>query len=390
MNKFNILAIMTIILVVSCEKIALKTALDYACTPTFQDSSVIHPKAEVYQNILTANQQTDLIGATLLIKDKDGLWQGSSGYADVANKVALMPCQPMLIASISKVFTATVIFSLVDEGVLTIEDNISQWLGEEVINNLANAKDAKIKHLLSHTSGIPDYYTLSYEAARFEKEYNNWRQEDVLAFTFSKPATNTVGATYYYSNTNFLLLGIIAENASGEKLADLYQSRIFSPLNLASAYFGTDKPLPDGIVKGYADIYGNGQFVETEFAYKDELNTGDGGIAINAYDLARFIEALHKGQIISQTSVQAMENWFDLPQDWQGSTLRETKNGYGLEYFENEKGYAIGHTGAVDGFLSTLMYYPEEDITYIFMTNTIGDAVGRSNNFKEILDVMFE
>jgi len=363
---------------------------NYDCQTTVPDLSD-HPRAADYQEILDTQVATGLPGAIMLTKDAQGYWQGAAGKASLELDIDLQPCHRMLIASISKVFTGVVIHKLVDEGKLTLDDPMSKWMDAEVIEKLENADQVDIRMLLAHTAGLADYYQIEYELDRFNKTDNEWTQEDVLEYCYGKKATHAPGETYAYSNTNFLVLGMIAEAASGESLEALYNRMIFQPLNLESAYYsGFTNPIPAGTAQGYGELY-KGKLVNSEFLYKDELKMADGGIAINAWDLAVFIEALWKGELLSQSSLEAMMDFFELPEDWKGDVLGEDQNGYGIEVFQTEKGLAIGHTGAVDGFLSVLMYFPETDRTFISMVNAASfNFEAREEMFKQALNVMFE
>jgi len=375
----------------SCEMNEIVPKDTYSCEFVNQISFDNHPKAAIYQSILDENRKLGLVGASIMIKDQHGAWAGSSGKADISSNINLQACNRFLIASISKVFTAAAVFRYIDEGMISLDDNISKWLSNDVVSQIENAEDAKIKHLLNHTSGIADYYTLKYELDRINKEYNNWRQEDVLKYAYGKSATHSLGATYYYSNTNFLLLGIILENVSGLSLETVYQNEVFTPLNLASAYFGKEIPIPGDVVKGYVDIYGNGQYVESEFLYKDELNTADGGIVINAYDLGIFFEALMKGQLISNNSLTEMTAWFDLPEGWIDEEFGHFQNGLGIEHNNTDYGFSVGHTGGIDGFLSIAQYFPEHDATFILLVNSGSyENLPRLNIYNQSLKAMFE
>lgn len=125
--------------------------------------------------------------------------------------------------------------------------------------------------------------------------------------------------------------------------------------------------------------------------YQDEMKTADGGIAINAWDLSRFIEGIWKGEILSTESRAAMMDFFELPDDWKGDVLGEDQNGFGIEVFQTSRGLAIGHTGAVDGFLSILLYFPDTDRTFISFVNAASfNSEAREKMFIETLEVMFE
>jgi len=184
--------------------------------------------------------------------------------------------------------------------------------------------------------------------------------------------------------------------ASGQSFEQVYRQEVFLPLGLNSAYYSEEQPIPDGSVKGYVDVYGNGQHVESEFLYNDELGIGgDGGIAINAFDLAVFFEQLMKGKLISAPSIDKMTNWFDLPADWTSGEdpYGQNENGFGIEKFNTSYGSAVGHTGGIDGFSTIALYFPEKDRTYVLLLNSAGNEEGNSSRdkiFEEVMEEMFE
>lgn len=378
----------------ACQEAEILPASNYTCTSRIEQESAQHPKAASYQAIVDRNQRKGLIGVSVYVKDKDGIWAGAAGQIDIASGIEAAPCNRFMIASISKVFTGAVVFALVDEGLLSVDDPVNKWIDRSITDELANANESKISHLLNHTSGIPDFYTTQFELDRINKVYNNWRQEDVLEYAYGKNATHSVGSIYSYSNSNYTLLGMIAESASGMSLAELYEEKIFKPLDLRSGYYGTDQPIPDDAAKGYVDIYDNGQVLESEFLYKDELGIGgDGGVVMNAYDLGKFMEELAVGNVVSQASLAKMTEWFDIPSDWVGDVedgFSHYRNGFALEYFETAHGDAYGHLGGIDGFNSTAFYFPEDDMTFVFLRNgQLRGEEATEGMHIEILEEMF-
>ncbi len=375
----------------SCQKNETEPLEVYDCNLLIEDPSDQHPRAGFYQKVLDDNRKKGLAGAVLLVKDGDGLWMGASGQADIATGAAMQSCHTFLIASISKVFTSTTVYRYVDKGILTLDDPVNKWIDRSITDKVKNANEATIAHLLAHTSGIADYYTIGLELDRINKISNGWSKEEVLEYTYGVKPTNEVGETYYYSNTNFLLLSMILESAAGKSFEQIYREEIFEPLNLASAYYSESQPIPTGAVKGYVDIYGNGQLVESEFLYGDELGIGgDGGIAINAYDLALFLESLAKGQLISEQSWAKMTDWFDLPEDYVWKAYGQDENGFGVERFNTAYGSAIGHTGGVDGFSTFAYYFPEEDRSYILLTNSSINERPDVDIFNAVMEEMFK
>ncbi|MEM6845053.1 MAG: serine hydrolase [Bacteroidota bacterium] len=358
---------------------------------SFADSSAEHPQAAVYQSILDQHQRQGLVGATLLVKDQEGLWVGAAGYADIASNVRMDPNHVFFIASISKLFTASAIYRYIDQGLLSFNDKVSQWLSDEVVDNVENTNQATIAHLLSHRSGILDFYTTQFDLDRLNAD-QEWTKEEVLRYIYGKSAEFEVDADYSYSNTNFLLLSMILEQVSGKSFEEVYQEEVFNPLNLTSAYYSEEQIIPEGVVKGYVDLYDNNQFVESAFLYEDELGIGgDGGVAINAYHLAIFLENLVSDDFISASSQALMTDWFPLPEDYHWEEYGQTENGYGIERFNTKYESAIGHTGGIDGFSTYGFYFPESDMTYVLLCNSASLASGdiHASLFEEVLDMMF-
>jgi D-alanyl-D-alanine carboxypeptidase len=369
----------------SCEKDGIIPSNQFNNTLSFEDNSFQHIKNDTYQSVIDSYIKKGIIGTSIYVKDNNGIWIGAGGKADILSNIDVDKGNQFMIASITKVFTATVLFSLVDNGILSIDDNISEWIPSSIANNIENANEATIADLLSHKSGIADYYTTKFEMARYNTEHNYWVQEDILKYVYGKEASFPVGQKYSYSNTNFLLLGMIIENATNMTLKDAYDEHIFLPLELENAYYGTGRDAAStSLISGYYNLYGNG-FILSDFLYKDELSTGDGGIIINPQDLGRFFDELMQGNLLSQASLMKMQDWFDI----EGNG----KNGFGLEYFENEHGISYGHTGGADGFTSVAHYYPNEDITVIILLNFTpsDDLFDTTLDFiSDIKDVAFE
>ena len=362
-----------------------------ACPEAFQTHQA-HPKAAIYQEILDRNRKKKIVGATMLIKDADGIWSGASGTADLSSHQAIRPCDRMAIASISKPFTATVIMKLIDEGLLSLESKVKDYIDPKIVKKIDNAAEATISHLLSHQSGIADYYNLQFLLDQVNTDDRNETFEDLLSYIYGKKAYFEAGTSYAYSNINFVLLGMIAEKVSLKPLKQLYQEIIFDPLQLKSAYFDMQIPFPDDMPKGYVDLYGNDDMVDAKFLYGDEGRTPDGGIVINNLDLFHFFQSLWKGEIVSQARVDEMTNWFELPEDWKDyEVFGQLKNGFGLEHFENQHAWALGHTGGIDGFLSYAFYFPEQDYFVSLVVNTADyDLQGRIDIYREVVEVMFE
>jgi D-alanyl-D-alanine carboxypeptidase len=383
--------IIAAIFLASCSKTEILPPDYYNLNYTYNDSSEMHPNGIAYQSIIENGQKLGVVGVSVMIKDQYGIWTGAAGKADIANNVDLHPHQPMFIASITKVFTASLVYKLVEEGKLTLDDYVSDWIHGDILKGLANANHAQIRHLLSHTSGIPDYYTMAYDMARMNAYHNGYTHEETLEFAKSQDAYNKVGAAYRYCNTNYLLLGMIIEEASGQKLTDVFSGRLFEPLRFQSACYGGEHPIPKGVSKGYVDIYGDGKYVESKFLYIDELNTADGGIAINALETGLFFEKLMKSEVISHASLEQMTDCFALPDGWWDPKYHTMESGYGIEKFLTPHGIAYGHTGSIMGFSSVVQYFPDSDKTFVMIVNSSSyEDATQENIYNSCMEIMFD
>jgi len=305
------LVVITFSVLVSCQKGEVFPEAKYACSLSELDESAANPKSEIYQSIIDKYVAEGVLGVSVYIRDTNGVFLGKGGYADIASGVKIETCNQSIIGSITKPITAMLTFSLVEDGVLTIDDFVTDWLDSEITDRLPNGEEIQLKHLLQHTAGLPDHYDLPYYFDNLNQPRNILSQEDYLKYTYDKAPLFEVGTNFAYSNVGYVLMGMIMEEATGKTMAQLYQKKIFDPLNLTSGYYGAgDAAIPDGLIKGYMDLNGTGEMVESRFFYEEELNTADGGIIMNPQDLGKLIEEWHKGNIISSQNVETMKTWY--------------------------------------------------------------------------------
>ena len=353
----------------SCQKAEVFLETKYDCSLSEPDETAANPKSEFYQSIIDEYVAKGILGVSVYIKDSNGTFLGTGGYADIASGIKIEPCNQFIIASITKPITSMVTFSLVEDGILTIDDFITDWLDTSITDRLPNGKEIQIKHLLQHTAGLPDHYNSSYYFDNLNQDRNILSQEDYLKYTYDRAPLFDVGTDFSYSNAGYVLIGMILEKATKKTMTQLYQEKIFDPLNLTSAYYGAgDAAIPEGLIKGYMDINGTGEMVESKFFYEEELNTADGGIIMNPQDLGKLFEEWHKGNIISLQNVEVMTN---------GNEPRDEflAYGYGIRKYKYEHEDALGHSGEVAGFKTILHYYPESGQTFVVFFNSLPEKM---------------
>jgi D-alanyl-D-alanine carboxypeptidase len=304
--------------------------------------------------------------------DNSFTWSGAAGIANQNSAVKMTIETPVFLSSVTKLYTATVIMKLYEEGLLSLNDPISKYLPNELIRGILvyNGKDytdeVTIKELLSHSSGIADYYTEKSKDGKslfelfVENPDKHWtvdetifRARDELKPHF-QPGTGT-----FYSDTNFQLLGKIIENLTHKQLHVVFEELIFQPLGLKHTYL-IDSSENQGIENSNtADIYFNNEVIsKTRF---NGAYWADGGIISTAPEMIIFLKALNEGKIISKKSLGLMHQWHKLKFPLQ--------YGYGTMYFKLPRILSRisklpplwGHSGSSGSFL----YYSEDLNLYI-------------------------
>lgn len=382
------------LLAYSCTNAEFVAPETYDCMLSFPDESTIHPNRESFQ-VLLDQATRDVPGVMVALRTPDGnTWNGTSGMADIPNNVPLQNCHKMMIGSISKVFTSTLIFQLQEEDLLSIEDPLNQWIDRSITDQIENANVVSLRQLLNHTSGLYDYNNWEFTLDATNNPNMILSLEEKLKYAYGKPATHAPGRDYEYSNTNFVLLGMVIEAASGLELGEALQTYIFDPLNVTSATYGSvETPLPTGVVRPYFS-FKSGKYIDIRHVEVSDANTGDGGIAINMQDLRVFIEALFDGQLLGdETFRQMTTTLYEKPEgeedfeEWDGEST-----GLGIDLFRTEYGEAYGHTGGIFGFHAYLFHFPEQDATLAIAYN--GQDVNSDEYVvilrKELMRLMFE
>ena len=390
-NSYLLISVGLIILTASCNDLSVEPEY-YDCFSSRQDSSDLHDKNGAFQALLDQQIKRGLPGITLMLKTPDGhVWNGAAGKADLSSGIALQTCHPMLIASVSKIFTATNVMRLYEEGKIDLDDLLAEHLEGEFMDEITNAKKVTIRQLLNHTSGLFDYLDpLAYDLNSANKPYSTDSPITKLKLAYGKKTNNEPGDTYYYSNTNFVLLGLLIEAVSGKSLAQNRKEVVFDPLGLMSAYAGTaSSPTPNGIPQGYFSLHGNDVLQNSAFWYHNDLATGDGDVVISMHDLGFFLESLFKGELLDQSTVDLMIYSDELPEDWKG--FYHESNGLGVEVYETPYGTAYGHLGSILGFLTIAWYWPAHDATLVYSINGLSPKILdlREKFADEIMDEMF-
>ncbi len=314
---------------------------------------------QVLENVLADFAEADGPAAVVQITTPDGSIAAAAGLADGERPAA--PNDRFRIGSMSKTFVAVTALLLQEEGLFDLDDLAAEWLPDEVVENMANADLVTIRQLLSMRSGIDDYLAQDEFWAALEADPTHiWAAQEALQYAYGLPALAAPNAEFYYSNSNYLLLQLVLESASGLPLHSLMRDRILDPLRLSDTYTQISETLPGGFVDGYEDFDGDGE-AENVSDFNDGAGLADGGLISNVNDLTTFYRALLVDQTLLTADSMAELMSF-LPDDEGG--------GYslGLGEWETDYGTAWGHSGSVLGFVSMGFYLPDQDAIIIALS----------------------
>lgn len=398
MKSYNILLLLAIIfnLIACIKEPTVVPSSVYDCTSDIVNT---HPNSAAFDAFLEDKIKQGIPGMTMIVESPEGIWTGAAGLADIPNNIPMKACNEMRIGSTTKSFTATIILQLHEQGVLNVGDSISQYLDAEMVQKIANAELATIEQLLNHTSGIEDYTSIISFSIRLLNDFSHpWTPEEELAFIYEEPAAFAPGTQRKYSNSNYLLLGLIAERVTGKSGATLFQERIFTPLNLANTSFNQDHSIPENLVRGYSDEEENFVLIDrTDFTFAH--SSMDGGAISTVADLRTYIQAaLTPNKLFSAEMIERMTTV--IPPSGEDKTISTkdtplTFNGIGLGWFNMKTAYgtAYGHGGALRGFKANMVYFPDSETTICYLMNGSNGKVNqleRTIRESEIVSLLFE
>ncbi len=365
--KYSFIALLFVLVLFSaCEKHEIIPATTYQCEMSFAETSNDHPQATDFQALID-ELTTRLPGVMAGVRTPDGNeWFGTAGFANIQSEVELNPCHLMMVGSISKVFTSTTIFRLQDAGLLSIDDPLKNYLDGPEMDGIDQAQEVTLRQMLNHTSGLPDYLDnddLFFQA--INEPFYQLTASEKLEYAYDMDATHAPGTNYYYSNTNFVLLGMVIEKLTGKSLDQAKKEYLFDPLQLKNAEVGTpDNPIPSRAARPYFALNGDKFQDLTEIEVSDAA-TGDGGVGINTQDLHVFIQSLFEKDLLSEASFQEMtESLFVKPEGMADfSDWKNEASGLGIDLFHTTYGDAYGHTGRIFAYNAMLFYWPETGAT---------------------------
>lgn len=333
------------------------------------------------KNKLVELQKRNNFSGTIIVKDSDGMnVELSSGYANRSDKLKNKQNTRYGIASGCKLFTAIAISQLVQAGKLSFEEKLENTI-DVVFPHWDDS--ITIHHLLTHTSGIPDYFDEEvlddFEALWKETPmYILRRPADFLPLFQDKPMKGKPGERFHYNNAGYILLGLVVEKVSGQQFTDYVHEHIFQRAGmLNSGYFSFDA-LPARTAFGYID--------EVDGSWRTNLYSlpirggSDGGAFVTAPDMIRFWHALIHHELLDESFTKKLLTPFVHEED-------STYYGYGIWIAKEPEGIVKYHMMGYDpGVNFHSAYYPTHEITFVACSNVSSGAYKVMEVLEEVIN----
>ena len=299
-----------------------------------------------------AGQELPGLAMAVAFHDDHTLWTGATGSANLDPSLAWEPRHTSRIGSVTKTFTAAIVHQLIAEGRVQLDDPLERWVP-------GGFTGVTVRQLLGHSSGIVSYnYVGGFDTSRAytPQELVDW------AYVHEPTLRFTPGTRFEYSNTNYVLLGLVIEAATEDTYAHQLQTRLFDPLQLGSMRLsGSGEPVDPALVHCYSAA----PMVDTSDV-DPSFGWAAGSIVSDAGDLARWNDALYLGDVLDEAGLDAMIT----PAGLTGPD--ETPYGLGAFHEQDDTYTSVGHTGGMAGYLTYAYTLLDPPATVVVMANRSG------------------
>ncbi|MGD9630282.1 MAG: serine hydrolase domain-containing protein [Pyrinomonadaceae bacterium] len=318
------------------------------------------------------------VGVVLANGESFGL---AVGYSDRDAKTPMKPTDRMLAGSTCKTFAVSTALQLVNEGKIGLDDKIEKYLGTETwFARLPNAREITVRQLMNHTSGLVRYeFKDTFTKDLTANPEKSWKPAELLSYLLDEKAPFEAGKGWDYSDTNYIVLGMIIEKVTGNRFYDEAKKRVVKKLRLANT-IPQDGLVLKGVVQGYAgdknpfggkdEMIANGRFV-----INPQFEWTGGGWASTGEDLARWAKMMYEGKAFDARLLPQMLDGVAAPM-----LGRDTKYGLGVIIRQTSAGTSYGHSGFFPGYMTEMMYFPDKKIAVAVQVNSSAPQIfgGRS------------
>ena len=321
------------------------------------------PAGQLLSVLDTYSAERSDVGLQACAIFEDGTrWRGVAGNADHEDEVPLSFAHHLFVGSVTKLYTATLVLDQVQQGALSLSDTIDEWV------DLEYASDVTVRMLLNHTSGVPSYTTDAWFITRyFGLPNKTWDPRELLEEIRGSDLRFEPGTRHEYSNSNYVLLGIVLEAVTGQPYQTLVRHLVREEAGFDRTYY-LDYPGEARIANGYDEsIFGLGRRNLTGF--RQSLVTGGyaaGGLLATAPDVAGFVRALFTGGVLNGPTVAEMQTFVDASDE---DVPAQRGYGLGVRNLVIDGQDLVGHTGTIPGYSAIAMHHTDPDYTIAVLSN---------------------
>lgn len=318
-------------------------------------SAVLAPTASadrIDDLIRTEMRSQGIPGLTLAVmRDGKPIKVKGYGFANLETRTPATAATVYQSGSVGKQFTATLVMMLAQDGKLSLDDPISKWFPE----GGEAWKGVRVRHLLSHTSGLSD---APYDRMDLRKAYS---EDDLVRLIAGEKTIEAPGEKWRYNNGGYVLLGVLVHRLTGRFYGDLLEERIFDPLGMTTARIISERDLVPNRAAGY-ELTKDG-LKNQEWASPELNTTADGSLYLTALDYAKWDAALRTERLLPRASLEQM---------WMSATLNDGKpTGYGFGWSVPtvRDHQMVEHGGAWQGFTTYIGRLMDRGLTVVVLTN---------------------
>jgi D-alanyl-D-alanine carboxypeptidase len=320
-------------------------------------------KRAIQAELDSLQKEGNFPGATLGIVLNDGKELAlASGWADVENKIPMKPSDRMFTGSAGKTFVAAVALQLVQEKKISLDDRVALYLANESwFSRLPNHSELTVRMIMSHTGGLPRYvFKEEFADDLIENPDKIWKPEELLAYVFDDPPAHQAGKGWSYSDTDYIVLGMIIEKICKNLFYSELDRRILKPFAFDSTSPSNKRRL-EGLVTGYTSdnqrpfkLPGKVP-VDGVYPINPQFEWCGGGLITTSLDMSRWAKILYEGKAFSEKMLEEMLKVVDF------RTGIPAEQGYGLGamVFKTQAGFMYGHAGMFPGYQTQMSYFPE-------------------------------
>jgi D-alanyl-D-alanine carboxypeptidase len=331
-------------------------------------------------------------GATTAIALPDGtVTAAATGLADVESGRTMTTGTPMPAASIGKTFVAAAVLALESEGRLSRADLLADHLGDlPWFDDLPNAQSINIGHLLHHSAGLPDHVSLPEFRAAWAQMTTadaTLSPEELTGFVIGMDPLFEAGTAWAYSDTGYILLGLVIEAVTGKSRDEVVRTRFLEPLMLSGTFPSDRRDLP-GIAVGYVapdnpfSLPERTADAEGRLLWDPAVENAGGGLASTSHDLALWGHLLFGGEVMAEPYLDRLLEGVPVSPDTPGILY-----GAGVAiYADTPRGPVYGHGGWIPAYVSSLRHYADHGVTVAFQINTDAGLLDDSSDLVPMLE----